>query len=146
MPEMKFDDIKEQELVPAGLYLAQVAASEETESQAGNTMFKLRWQIIVDSEGNEDHANRVIFDNLVFAFQSDSPVPLRRVKQALSSLGWDKSFTGDVEAEELIGKVALIGVGQRPSSGTDEQGEPYPPQNNVRNYKRPASEMLANVV
>ena len=146
MPEMKFDDIKEQELVPAGLYLAQVAASEETVSQAGNVMFKVRWQIIVDSAGEEDHANRVIFDNLVFAFESESPVPLRRVKQALGSLGWDKDFSGDVEAEELIGKVALIGVGQRQSDGVDDQGEPYPKQNNVRNYKRPPAELLAAAV
>lgn len=146
MPEMNFDDIKEQELVPAGMYLAQVAGSEEKTSKAGNTMFSVRWQIIVDSDGNEDHANRVIFDNFVFAFESESPVPLRRVKSGLNALGWEKNFSGDVEAEELIGKVALIGVGQRQSEGADDQGEPYPPQNNVRNYRRPPAEMLAEIV
>lgn len=140
MPTINFDEIKSQEPVPAGNYLAQIVHAEETTSQAGNEMIKLRWQIQMDDGGSEDQAGRIVFDNLVFAFSSESDVPLRRIKSCLVACGWDADFDGDVEAEELVGKVARIGVGIRQSEQINPAtNEPWPPQNNVRNYK-PLSE------
>lgn len=136
MPTIKFDDIKTPEPVPAGNYLAEIIHGEEAVSKAGNEMIKLRWQVQMDDDGDDEHQGRIVFDNLVFAFSSESDVPLQRIKSCMTACGWDADYDGEVTGEDFVGKVAKIGVGIRQSSGVNEAtGEPYPPQNNVRNYK-----------
>lgn len=136
MPTIKFDEIKAQEPVVAGNYVVEIIHAEETVSKAGNEMIKLRWQIQSDIDGDDTEAGRVIFDNLVFAYDSESEVPLRRVKECMIACGWEADYDGEIAADDFVGKVARIGVTIRPSSGINEAtGEPYPAQNNVRNYK-----------
>lgn len=135
MPKINFADIKPPELVPAGNYLAEIVASEETVSQSGNTMFKVRFQIICDEEGDTEHENRVIFDNLVFAYESASDLPLRRIKECMVAAGWPEDYDDDIEAEELIGKTMMIGVTIRQSDAINPNtGKQYDPQNQVRRY------------
>jgi len=148
MPKINFAEIKAPELVPAGNYLAEIVGSEETTAQSsGNTMFKLRFQIICDAEGGDEHENRVIFDNLVFAYDSRSDLPLRRIKECLVACGWPEDFDEDIEAEELIGKTLMIGVVIRQSDKINPAtGEKYPPQNQVRRYSALTEEQAQMLV
>ena len=151
MPVINFAEIKKPEPVPAGNYLVEIVASEETVAQrSGNTMFKLRHQIISDVEGDTTHENRVVFDNLVFAFESNSDLPLRRIKECLVACGWPSDFGEDgegVDAEELLGKTLMIGVTIRQSDEINPNtGEQYDPQNQVRKYVALTDEMAAMLV
>lgn len=114
------------EPVPAGTYNVTIVAAEPTTSKNGNAMIKLRHRI--NDEG--DHHKRIIFDQLVFTQGA-----LWRVRQLLEALGYDDTFKGEVNPENLLGEQLVIKVTVQAGNGVNpETGEPYAPKNNVAKY------------
>jgi hypothetical protein len=91
-------DVKE--LIPEGDYVCRVKKVEESSTKHGDAMWKLRFQV-----ANGDHANRVIFDNLVF-----SEAGLPRAKLILKRLGFDVSGELEFEPGDLVDKYVMITV------------------------------------
>ena len=125
MPKIKFDEVKGLEPVPAGKYTATIVEAKEGLSSSGNPKIDVQWKI----DGGPFDGKRV-FDTMAFHEKA-----LFRVKNTLQALGWSKSFDGDVSADDLIGKSAFIIVTIEVSTQQDENGEPYPDRNRVKNVK-----------
>ena len=107
MPKIDFShvgDVQDFSPVPAGKYLCRLVGIEEASTQNGDEMWKLRFEII-----KGPHANRLIFDNLVF-----SEAALKRVKLICSRLGLDVSKELDLTPELIKGRVAILTVATEP--------------------------------
>ncbi|MDI6794806.1 MAG: DUF669 domain-containing protein [bacterium] len=90
MPKVDFstiDDVQDFSPIPDGQYLSRLSEIEETTTQYGDELWKLRFEVI---EG--EYAGRYIFDNMVF-----SKAALKRVKLICSRLGIDYPCLSDGE-------------------------------------------------
>jgi len=126
MPAIDFSNVKGLEPIPVGAYTASITSAERKTSQAGNEMINLQWKV---SGGKYD--GRIVFDSMVFTEKT-----LWRVKAALIALGYSKTFSGEVDPDQLVGKTATILVEIEVGRGTDQEtGEPYPDRNRVRRIK-----------
>lgn len=122
MPTIDLSDVKGLDPIPAGKYVATITEAKTAVSKAGNEMIQMRWHI---EEG--EYEGRIVFDNMVFSSNA-----MWRVKQTLIGLGFPKDYTGNVEPDDLIGLSANIVVTIEQSNQLDEEGEPYPPRNQVK--------------
>lgn len=103
MPKIDFstiEDAKSFTPVPEGSYHCEVAAVEQTTTNRGDEMWKLKLKVL---EG--EHEGRHLFDNLVF-----SPAALKRVKFVCTRLGLDTSGELDLTPAMLRGRTALVTV------------------------------------
>ncbi len=122
MPTIDFTEVQGLEPVDPGQYIADIVYAEEGLSKSNNPKIDVRWKI---SAGPQ--TDRQVFDTLSF-----HPSALWRTKQTLQSLGFPEDFSGDIEAEDLLNRTALITVKIEPGSGTDPAtGEPYPDRNRI---------------
>lgn len=111
------------ELIDAGRYNCTIVHAEPKMSKNNNPMIAIRWRI--DDDGKWYH--RTIFDNLVFTENA-----LWKVRQVLSALGFDKTFSGEITPESLLGESATLVVTVKAGEGIDQEtGEPYPAKNNI---------------
>ena len=125
MPAIAFDEVQGLVPVEPNTYLCSVKEAKTGVSKSGNEKIDLQWQI---EEG--PFTGRIIFDTLVWHEKA-----LFRVKQTLIAFGYEENFSGNVEAEDLIGNSALLVVDIEESTQLDDTGEPYPPRNRVRRVK-----------
>jgi hypothetical protein len=96
---LDFDLDKEAAGLPEGVYQFQVMDAEETESQAGNPMVKLKLAVVNDPQYN----GRVVFDNLVVTASM-----ARRLAAFASAAGLD--FRMGVDPEAMKTKVVWAEV------------------------------------
>jgi hypothetical protein len=126
MPAIDFSEVKSLDPIPDGSYSAEIVYAEEGTSKAGNPKIDLRWKVI-----DGEFEGRLVFDVLTF-----TPAALFRVKNTLKALGWEDSFSGEVAAEDLIGRQATIVVSlQRNTESDPATGEAYPDRNKVVKVK-----------
>ena len=103
MPRIDFSTVEDAKTftpVPEGTYLCEVNSVEQTTTNKGDEMWKVRLKIL---EG--PHAGRFLFDNLVF-----SPAAMKRVKLACSRLGLDTTGELDLTPKMLRGRTAVVTV------------------------------------
>jgi len=103
MPKIDFTKIEDAHdftPLPDGKYLCKLSEIEESETQNGDEMWKLRFEVI-----QGDSIGRLIFDNLVF-----SEAALKRVKLICSRLGVDTSGEVDLTPDTLKNHECLISV------------------------------------
>lgn len=113
MPKLNMKNVEDAEgfsPAPAGDYLCELIKVEEASTNAGDEMWKLRWEII---EGQSK--GKKIFDNMVF---SDNA--MKRVKLILSRLGLDVSGEIDLVPETILRKRAIVTV--EIESYSDDEG------------------------
>jgi hypothetical protein len=128
-PVIDFSQVKGPELLPVGEYLGTIVFAEEGLSTNQQPKIEIRWEI----SAPEEHAGRLVFDNLSF-----HPDALWRTKATLSAIGFDEDFNGEVTAEMLVGQTAALTIDVQKSQKNDADGNPYPDRNRVRKV-RPAS-------
>ena len=125
MPAIDLSQVKGIEPVPAGQYPATITSAVEGTSQAGNQKIDIQWKLETGEKGTD---GRIVFDTLTFTVES-----LFRVKNTLIGLGYDKTWSGEVTPEMLIGQSGLLTVDIQVSTKVDpETGEAYPPRNRVK--------------
>lgn len=101
MPKIDFGNVGEVEdfaPLPEGKYLCELTDIEESSTQNGDELWKLRFEVI---EG--EHVGRYIFDNMVF-----SKAAMRRVKLICSRLGLDVSGEIDLTPDMLIERACYL--------------------------------------
>jgi hypothetical protein len=128
MPTIDFTAVTELKPVPEGEYEAYIAEAKAGRSATGNEKIDIHWKVT-----DENGAERIIFDTLSF-----HPNALFRVKKVLRALGFKADFQGEVGPEELIGLQAILVVAIDENTGTNEDGETYPPRNRVVKVKSAA--------
>ena len=103
MPKIDFSKIEDAHdftPLPDGKYLCKVSEIEESSTQNGDEMWKLRFEVLED-----EYAGRLIFDNLVF-----SEAAMKRVKLICSRLGIDTSGETELTPETLKDRKCYISV------------------------------------
>lgn len=103
MPKIDFakvDDVQDFTPIPDGKYLCRLTDIEETHTNHGDDMWRMRFQV-----ADGPHAGRMLFDNLVF-----SDAAMKRVKLVCSRLGLDVSGELDITPELLKGRACLLTV------------------------------------
>jgi hypothetical protein len=127
MPAIDFSEVKDLEPIPNGAYEAEIVYAQEGMSKSANPKIDLRWKVLTG-----EYMGRQVFDTMAF-----HPNALFRVKNTLKSLGWDISKPGaqEISGADLVGLQCIIVVTTDVSSGTDENGDPYPPRNKVSKTK-----------
>lgn len=103
MPKIDFstvEDAQDFSPLPEGKYLCRLAEVEETGTQYGDEMWKLRFVV---AEG--PYQGRRIFDNMVF-----SEAAMKRVKLMVSRLGLDVSGEIDLTPEAIKGRTCYVTV------------------------------------
>ena len=103
MPTIDFSKIEEAHdftPLPEGKYLCRVLEVEESATQNGDEMYKLRFVVL---EG--EYTGRIVFDNLVF-----SKAALKRAKLICSKLGIDVSGNIEITPELLKNRKCHISV------------------------------------
>ncbi len=103
MPKINFskvDDVHDFSPIPPGKYLCRLAEIEESSTQHGDEMWKLRFEV---AEGQ--YVGRYIYDNMVFSDQA-----LKRVKLICSRLGLDTSREIDLTPKLLEGRTCILTV------------------------------------
>jgi hypothetical protein len=123
MPQIDFTQVKGQELLPDGVYLVKAVHAEEGLSAQQQPKIDLRWEVIAP----EEHNGRIIFDSLSF-----HPDALWRTKMALTALGFDENFNGEITANDILGREAAVSVGVEKGKINPENNEAYPDRNRVR--------------
>lgn len=101
MPKIDFatvDDVQDFSPLPDSEYLCRLAEIEESTTQNGDELWKLKFEVI---EG--EYAGRYIFDNMVF-----SEAALKRAKLICSRLGVDVSGEVDLTPSMVEGRTCLI--------------------------------------
>lgn len=104
MPKIDFnkvDDVQDFTPLPDGKYFCKVTDVEETSTQYGDEMWKLR--LVVESG---PYRGRCIFDNLVF-----SNAALKRAKLICSRLGLDVSQELDLTPSLIRGRSCYVTIG-----------------------------------
>ena len=84
--------------VPAGKYLCKLVDVNETQTQRGDEMWKLKFEIM---DGEYD--GRFIFDNMVFSKAAES-----RVKLICSRLGLETEKELEFYPEDLKGRSCFV--------------------------------------
>ena len=103
MPKIDFskvEDVQDYTPLADGKYLCKLSEVEESETQYGDEMFKLRFEVV-----QGEHTGRIIFDNMVF-----SEAAMKRVKLICSRLGLDVSGEIDVKPSMLEGRKCYVSV------------------------------------
>lgn len=103
MPYIEFNKIEDSERftpVPAGEYLCEIVRIDESLTQYGDEMWRIRFMI---TEG--DHKGRYIFDNMVF-----SRAAMSRVKLMAKAMGVDTSKSLNLESHHLMGILVFVTV------------------------------------
>jgi hypothetical protein len=103
MPKIDFnnvDDVQDFSPLPAGKYLCRLAEVEESSTQYGDDMWKLRFAV-----ESGPHRGRYIFDNMVF-----SDAALKRVKLICSRLGLNVSGELDLTPALIKGRTCYVTV------------------------------------
>jgi len=103
MPKIDFskvEDVQDYTPLADGKYLCKLSEVEEAETQYGDEMFKLRFEVV-----QGEHTGRIIFDNMVF-----SEAAMKRVKLICSRLGLDVSGEIDVKPSMLEGRKCYVSV------------------------------------
>ena len=103
MPNIDFntvDDVQDFSPLPEGPYFCRLAEVEESATQKGDDMWKLRW--VVESG---EHRGRYIFDNMVF-----SQAALPRAKLICSRLGLDVSGELDLIPSAITDRTCNVTV------------------------------------
>jgi len=134
MPTINFADVPSIEPVPSGTYTAEVVFAQEGRSKTGHAKIDLRFKII----GGE-YDGRQILDTMSF-----HPQALWRTKMTLQAMGFKKDFAGEVDVDDLLGRIVTLTVAIEESSSTDDNGDPYPARNRVVKVK-PASASAASM-
>ena len=96
---LSFDLDKEAAGLPEGVYQFQITDADETESQAGNPMVKLKLAVVNDPQYN----GRVVYDNLVITAST-----ARRLAAFAAAAQMD--FRMGVNTDEMVGKVVWAEV------------------------------------
>ncbi len=115
MPVIDFSRVEETHdfsPVPKGKYNCKLVDIEETNTQQGHEMWKLKFEII---EGV--HAGRYIYDNMVF-----SEAALKRAKLICARLGLDTSREVNLTPKLLEGRNCILTVEQEDYE--DQDGNP----------------------
>jgi len=103
MPKIDFSTVEDAKTftpVPEGTYLCEVNSVEQTTTNAGAEMYKVRLKVL-----DGPHAGRYLFDNLVF-----SPNAMKRVKLVCARLGLDTSGELDLTPKMLRDRTADVTV------------------------------------
>lgn len=103
MPKVDFshiDDVQDFTPLPAGKYLCKLVEVEEANTQYGDEMWKLRFQVI---EGK--HTGRYVFDNMVF-----SEAAIKRVKLICGRLGLNVSGELDLTPDLIKNRSCYLTV------------------------------------
>ncbi len=103
MPKIDFSkvpDIEDFSPIPPGSYRCEIAQVEESTTQFGDEMWRLRLVV----QGKE-YAGRCIFDNLVF-----SEAAMSRVKLFCSRLGLDVSGEIGLKPAMIEGRTCVVSV------------------------------------
>ena len=114
MPKINFskvDDVQDYSPLPDGKYLCELSEVEETNTQYGDEMWKMKFEVI-----HGEHIGRYIFDNMVF-----SEGALKRVKLICSRLGLDTSGELDLTPGVIEGRKTHISV--LTEAYTDSEGK-----------------------
>jgi len=127
MPTIDFSAVKGIDPVPAGEYPSVIVEAVEGLSNNNNPKIDLQFKL---ETGKKDTDGRIVFDTLTFTEKA-----LFRVKKMLKGLGFAKDFEGNVTAEMLLNRRAIIVVDIETSKQVDEDGEPYPPRNRIKAIK-----------
>lgn len=115
-----FSEIADLGPVPMGTYVASVVTARPGISGSGHPKIDMSWKV---EEG--EFEGRQIFDTLAF-----HPKALPMTKRKLLQLGFPEDFSGNIEAEDLIGINATLAVSIRQSAQINpDTGEPYDPRN-----------------
>lgn len=127
-------DIKKSNLLPDGIYDAEIGTAEDTISKAGNEMIKVDLTVF-DDKGNK----RFIFDYLMesMAFK------LRHAAEACGVL--DKYEGGDLIADDFIGKGCKVKVKIDDKVASNKKNNTdFPPSNVIADYivsEKPVKQM-----
>lgn len=121
----------EEKPVPPGNYNAQITGAKQGAAKAsGNPMITLKWKI---TDGA--YAGRTIRDYLVFVKPTgdwNKDYPLRKIRATLEAIGYPASDAAQgIDPERLIGSEATIKVKVQPGKGTNAEGKPNAPSNQV---------------
>ena len=103
MPKIDFskvEDVQDYTPLADGKYLCKLSEVEEAETQYGDEMWKLRFEVV-----QGDHIGRFIFDNMVF-----SAAAIKRVKLICLRLGFDASGEIDLKPSLLKGRKCYVSV------------------------------------
>jgi hypothetical protein len=103
MPRIDFttiEDVDSYSPIPASRYRCELADIEESATRNGDELWKLRF-IVTEGE----HADRCVFDNMVF---SQRAYP--RVKLICSRLGLDVNEAVDLTPQMLVGRACILSV------------------------------------
>lgn len=123
MPAIDFSEVKGLDPIPEGVYSVEVVEATEGVSQSGNPKIDVRYKVL-----DGEYEGRILFEVLSF-----HPNALWRAKKTLQNLGFPADFNGEIDCEDLIGRLASALVVIEPSSGTDpDTGEPYPDRNRIK--------------
>ena len=116
------DSVKTFELIPAGEYKAEIIGVDEKYTKSsGLPLWNIKAKII---EG--DYEDRLFWDMWTFGpdMKDSSQDKLRiRTKLNFKALGYDMSKPVDIDAEDIIGKKALVTLKQ---SSYKKDGEVIP--------------------
>jgi hypothetical protein len=94
------EDVQNFVPLPDGQYLCRLSQVEESSTQNGDDMWKLRFEVV-----NGQHEGRFIFDNMVF-----SEAAIKRVKLICACLGIDINGEVDLTPELLKDRHCLVTV------------------------------------
>jgi len=102
VPTIDFDSIPDDngDVLPDGTYLCKLIEVLTGKSSNGNEMWNLTWAV---QEG--EHANRYIWDRMVF-----SPKAMSRVKLICSRLGLDTTGVKNLKPGDLKGRNAYVTI------------------------------------
>lgn len=98
IPFSKVPDAQDFSPLPEGKYLCRLEEITPANTQLGDEMWKLKFEVI-----DGDYVGRHIFDNMVF-----SKAALPRVKLMCSRLGMDTSQDQDFEPDDIEGKSCWV--------------------------------------
>jgi hypothetical protein len=122
-PAMDFTSVKGLEPIPQGEYNVEVAEAKVGESQSGNAKIDVRYKVL-----DGEYEGRIVFETLSF-----HPKALWRTKKTLMALGFPEDFSGEIDPEMLLSKMAKITVAVETGRGADpETGEAYPDRNTIK--------------
>ena len=103
MPKIDFskvEDVQDYTPLADGKYLCKLSEIEESETQYGDELWKLKFEVV---EG--EHTGRYIFDNMVF-----SSAAMKRAKFICSRLGLDVSGEMEIKPSMLEGRKCYVSV------------------------------------
>lgn len=111
------DQLNEERMLPEGEYPFEISAAEETTSAKGNEMIKLLVRVF-KPDGQFILVNDYLLEIMQFK--------LLHCSEACGLA--DKYDTGELAAEDFIGKTGKLKLGQDPAKGD------FPAKNSIKDY------------